>query len=120
MKDKSLFQKLGGVDCINKVVDRFYDKIISDNELKHFFSKTSMKAQATKQKAFLAYVFGAPSIYDGKTMREAHVHLQITGEHFNRVAFHLIETLKEYEIEQNLIEEVVKIVESTRKDVIGK
>lgn len=84
-----------------------------------FFTKTDMKSQSDKQKAFLAYAFGAPMAYTGKNMRDAHAHMHLTENHFNAVAGHLLETLKELNVPQNLIDEVVTIALSTKNDVLG-
>ncbi len=79
-----------------------------------------MEAQAGKQKAFLAYAFGAPMAYTGKKMREAHAHMKLTEAHFGAVAGHLVATLKELNVAQDLIDEVVVIATSTKDDVLNK
>ena len=68
---------------------------------------------------FLAYAFGAPMKYTGKNMRDAHAHMKLTEHHFNTVAEHLIDTLHELNVPQNLIDEVVVIVLSTKNDILG-
>ena len=78
-----------------------------------------MKAQAGKQKAFLAYAFGAPMAYTGKSLRAAHTGMNLTEAHFNAVATHLVATLKELNVAQNLIDEVVVIVMTTKDDLLG-
>ena len=78
-----------------------------------------MKTQAGKQKAFLAYAFGEPLPYKGKNMREAHSHMNLTEGHFNAVAGHLVTTLKELNVAQDLIDNVVVIAMSTKDDVLG-
>ena len=79
-----------------------------------------MTAQSGKMKAFLALAFGAPMAgYSGKKMREAHAHMNLTADHFNAVAGHLIATLQELSVTQNLIDEVVAIAVSTKDDVLG-
>lgn len=118
--EKTLFEKIGGMDAVNAAVDIFYKKVLADDSISHFFSSTDMKAQAGKQKAFLAYAFGAPMAYTGKKMREAHSHMSLTDNHFNSVAGHLVATLKDLEVPQDLIDEVVVIAMSTKGDVLNK
>ena len=117
---KSLFERIGGMQAVNAAVDIFYQKVLNDEIISHFFKNTDMKTQAAKQKAFLAYAFGAPMAYTGKTMRKAHAHMSLTEAHFNAVATHLVDTLKELNVPQNLIDEVVTIALSTKKDVLNK
>jgi len=115
---KTLFEKIGGMDAVNAAVDIFYSKVLADELISHFFTNTNIKTQAGKQKAFLAYAFGAPLPYTGKNMREAHSHMNLTEDHFNAVAGHLVTTLKELNVAQDLIDEVVVIAMSTKDDVL--
>jgi hemoglobin len=119
IQEKTLFEKIGGMNAVNAAVDIFYAKILEDETIKHFFKFTEMKAQAGKQKAFLAYAFGAPLSYSGKNLRAAHSGMNLKEEHFNAVANHLVSTLKELNVAQNLIDEVVAIVMSTKNDLLG-
>lgn len=116
----SLFDKIGGMDAVNAAVDIFYKKVLADDTISHFFKNTDMKTQAAKQKTFLAYAFGAPLNYSGKNMRDAHAHMQLTEDHFNAVAGHLVGTLQELGVAQDLIDEVVVIAVSTKDDVLNK
>ena len=115
----SLFEKIGGMDAVNAAVDIFYTKVLADNNINGFFKNTEMVTQAGKQKAFLAFAFGAPMAYTGKNMREAHTGMNLTKDHFNAVTGHLTTTLKELNVAQNLIDEVVGICLTTKGDVIG-
>ena len=121
-KANSVFERIGGMNAVNAAVDIFYQKVLSDESISHFFRHTDIKIQSGKQKAFLAYAFGAPLNYTGKSMRSAHRHLVeqgLNGEHFNAVAGHLAATLRELNVSEDLIEEVMSIAESTRADVLG-
>lgn len=120
VETKTLFEKIGGMDAVNAAVDIFYTKVLADETINHFFTSTDMKAQIGKQKAFLAYAFGAPLAYTGKNMRDAHAHMSLTEEHFNAVAGHLVATLQELNVAQDLIDEVVTIALSTKDDVLNR
>lgn len=118
-EEKTLFEEIGGMEAVNAAVDIFYTKVLADDTIKHFFKFIEMKAQAGKQKAFLAYAFGAPMAYTGKSLRAAHAGMNLTEAHFNAVATHLIATLKELNVAQNHIDEVVTIVMTTKDDLLG-
>ena len=120
--EKSLFDQIGGMPAVDAAVDIFYTRVLADDSISHFFRWTHMKSQQAKQKAFLAYAFGAPLNYSGKSMRDAHAHLVERGlneTHFNAVMGHLVATLQELGIPEDLMDEVGKIAESTRHDVLG-
>lgn len=120
--EKTLFEKIGGMYAVDTAVDIFYAKVLADDRISHFFRWTHMKTQAAKQKAFLAYAFGAPLKYSGKNMRDAHAHLVDIGlneSHFDAVVEHLFSTLRDLTVPEDLILEVGKITESTRRHVLG-
>jgi hemoglobin len=115
----SLFERIGGVEA---VVDIFYVKVLADESVSHFFTNVDMGAQSSKMKSFLGYALGALApiaVYGGKRMKQSHQHLHITNEHFDIVADYLVATLKELHIAQNLIDEVIAIVLSTKADVVS-
>jgi hemoglobin len=121
--NNSLFEKIGGMYAVDAAVEIFYTKVLADERISHFFRWTHMKSQHAKQKAFLAYAFGAPLKYSGKSMSDAHKHLLDIGlndSHFDAVMEHLISTLKDLEVAEALIAQVEEIAESTRHHVLGR
>ena len=116
---ESLFTRIGGMNAVDAAVDLFYSKVMMDDRINHFFFHINMDKQAGKLKAFLAFAFGAPFPYPGLALREAHQHMRITNEHFNAVAEHLASTLKELQVSNSLIDEVMTIAAGTRPDVVN-
>ncbi|NJN90398.1 MAG: group 1 truncated hemoglobin [Leptolyngbyaceae cyanobacterium SL_5_14] len=109
----TLFEKLGGKDTVDLAVDRFYERVLNDERIRHFFENVDMNRQQGHQKAFLTYAFGGAPQYEGNMMREAHRHLVegmgLNGEHFDAVVENLVETLKELGISDELIGEVAAV-----------
>jgi hemoglobin len=122
----TLFEKLGGSANVELAVNKFYDRVLHDDRIKHFFDGVDMKRQRAHQRAFLTYAFGGTSHYDGRHLREAHQQLVtekgLSSEHFNAVAENLIETLKEMGVSQELIEEVAAVVAApqNKQDVLNQ
>jgi len=122
----TLFDKLGGKAAVDLAVDKFYEKVLSDERIRHFFEGIDMVKQRAHQKAFLTYAFGGTSKYDGRYMREAHQDLVekrgLSGEHFDAVAENLLETLKEMGVSQELRDEVAAIAAAPqhKKDVLNQ
>jgi hemoglobin len=119
----NLFERLGGKPAVDAAVDRFYDKVLKDDRIRHFFEHVDMARQRNKQKAFLSFAFGGPQKYAGKNMREGHAHLVSRGlndSHVDAVIENLGATLREMGVAEDLIKEVAAIAESTRNDVLGR
>ncbi len=116
----SLYEKIGGKDAVQAAVDIFYDKLLADDHLRHFFEAVNMERQKGKQRAFLTMAFGGPVNYEGKDLREGHQHLKLDDNHFNAVAGHLQETLDELGVPEELSGQVMQIAASTRDDVLNR
>jgi hemoglobin len=122
----TLFEKLGGADAVNLAVDKFYERVLQDDRIKHFFADVDMVKQRGHQKAFLTYAFGGTDKYDGRYMREAHKELVekqgLNEEHFNAVAENLLETLKEMGVSEELRCEVAAVAANPqhRQEVLNQ
>jgi hemoglobin len=119
-RDGSLYQKLGGKAAIDAAVEAFYVKVLADDRVKHFFSDVNMTKQRRKQKEFLSAALGGPLPWTGKDMRAAHADLQLNETHFNAIAENLVATLKDLKISQELIDQVIAIVATTKDAVLNK
>lgn len=116
---KSLYVRVGGQAAIDAAVDRFYEKVLADERVNHFFDDVNMKAQIRKQKAFLSAVLGGPVPWTGKDMRKAHQHLDLAEEDFNAIAGNLQATLEELKVDAGVIGEIMALVGTTRNDVLN-
>jgi hemoglobin len=117
----SLFEQLGGMQTVDTAVNLFYDHVINDERINHFFRWVDMETQSYKMKKFLAYAFGAPINFSGISLKESHSHLVKAGlndEHFDAVVENLVATLRELGIAEDLIEQVANIAEGTREDIL--
>lgn len=116
-----LFDRLGGEAAIEAAVVMFYERVMADPTLAGFFAHLDMSAQIKKQIAFMTMAFGGPNAYSGRDLRTAHAKLPgLSGTHFDSVVTHLRETLIALGIDEATISDVVRIVESTRSDVLNR
>ncbi|GFR44458.1 hypothetical protein Agub_g5719 [Astrephomene gubernaculifera] len=123
-KEPTLFEKLGGQPAVDAAVDIFYNKIMADKELAPFFDGIDMKRQRKKQADFLTFAFGGSKTYSGKTLAASHKKLieekGLNERHFDLVAGHLVSTLQDLKVAENLINEVVAVVGPTKEAIFGK
>lgn len=119
----TLYERLGGEAVLDEAVDIFYRKVLADDRISAFFEDVDMDRQAGKQKAFLAMVFGGPTEYTGRDMREAHQPLVARGlvdDHVDAVIEHLGKTLEELGASEVDIEAVAAIANSVRDEVLNR
>lgn len=118
--EASLYDRLGGRDAIEAVVDRFYDRVLDDERLEPYFENTNVERLRSHQTQFLVAATGGPADYSGADMRSAHEHLDITNEHFNAVSIHLMRTLEEFDVGDKEIGEVLITVGGLKADVLAQ
>ena len=120
----TLYERLGGEAAIDAAVDLFYDKVLADTRINHFFTDIDMARQRGHQKMFLSYAFGGMPNYSGKGMRAAHAplveKLGLNDSHFDAVVENLAASLTQLGVSDALIGEVAAVAESIRADVLCK
>lgn len=120
----TLFERLGGMEAIVAAADLFYQKVLADERVRHFFEETDMEKQTDKMVGFLTRAFDGPDEYKGRDLRTAHAQLVaeqgLNDSHFDAVVELLRETLIELGVEDKLIQEVMAITESTRNEVLDR
>lgn len=120
----NLYEKIGGEAAVMAAVDVFYKKVLADERTRPFFEELNMDAQIRKQVGFMSHAFGGPEEYKGRDLRNAHAGLVknkgLNDSHFDAIAGHLHDTLVELGVERGLIDEALRIVASTRDEVLGR
>ena len=112
----TLYERLGGAAAINAVVEGMYAKIFSDEELSGFFKKTDKSHQKEMQAKFLTFALGGPSNYNGKNMKDAHKGRGIHNKEFDLVCTHVVSTMKELGVSEELINETASHLLPLRSD----
>jgi hemoglobin len=118
MGDRTLYDRLGGRDAIAAVVDRFYERVLADERLAHFFEDVDMRRQRAHQTQFLSAVTGGPVEYTGQDMERAHEDLRITGSHFDAIGTHLERTLDEFDVDPDAREETIETFSEYEEAVV--
>ena len=119
----SLFERIGGEAAIEAAVVSFYERVMADPSLAPFFEHLDMSAQIKKQIAFMTMAFGGPNRYTGRDLRTSHAKLVSQGlgdAHFDAIAVHLGDTLKELGVDDTTTSEVLSFIGGTRRDVLNR
>jgi len=124
LMDIPLYDRVGGDKAMEVCVDLFYQKVLQDNLVSHFFQDTDMERQRLKQKSFLAMAFGGPDQYSDLDLRAAHIPLiekyGLSNIHFDRIMEIFKETLTELNISANELQRMMEILESMRDAVLNR
>lgn len=120
----SLYERLGGVYSIAAVIDDFIDRIMNDprlnanpkvDEAHHRVSRAGFKYLVTEQ---LCWAAGGPQKYTGRSMRDSHIHLNITASEWTAFLDDLQQTFNKFGVPAAERQEILAIVNSTRGDIV--
>ena len=123
-QEKSLYERLGGVEPISLVVDDFIDRLV-DNDILN--ANPMIKAgRVHSPDAYLKFqvtnlvcqVTGGPCVYTGLGMKVAHEHLNITSTEWQVMLDEFKKTLDKFSVPEQEQKELFEIVESTKKDIV--
>lgn len=115
----SLYDRLGGEIGIETLVNRFYDRVISDPILAPFFRNTSMDKLARMQRELMGAAFGGPQAYGGLDLAWAHHGRGITNSHFNQFFQHLLATIEGLGVATDDVNEVVHRISVYKNQITG-
>ncbi|WIV67602.1 group I truncated hemoglobin [Natrialbaceae archaeon AArc-T1-2] len=118
MSQEPLYERLGGEDSIAAVVDAFYERVLEDDRVAHFFEDTDMQKQRAHQTQFLSAVAGGPVEYSGEDMESAHDDLEIRQKHFDAIAELLEEALLEFDVDDRERTDVLEAFASYEDDIV--
>jgi hemoglobin len=126
---KSLYERLGGEAAVKAVVDDFVARAAADPKVNFTRKGTAVEWEATpgnvaRLKKSLVQLIGAvtggPQKYQGRSMKDAHRGMKISDAEFNALAADLKATLDKLKVPSKEQDELFKIIESTRKDIVEK
>jgi hemoglobin len=113
----SIYDRIGGHEALEVVVEDFYCRVLDDDQLSGFFAGSSMKRLKGKQIEFLAAALGGPETYVGPSMKQAHRGRGITRHHFNLVAGHLEDSLCAAGVPSATVAEILGVVAPLAADI---
>ena len=125
-KEKALYDRLGGVYAIATVVDDFIERLLVDdvlnanpaiNEARDRVPKAGLKYRIT---SMVCQATGGPQKYTGRSMKDSHKHLNITEREWEAMIADFKITLDKFKVPEKEQNELIKILESTKKDIVMK
>ena len=113
----SLYERVGGEEGIDRLVNIFYSKVLADKNLVDFFSNTSIERLKKMQKEFFSVALGGPIEYSDMDLSRAHQGKGIRVMHFKGFVDHLIDTLSEFDISEDEINQVISEINTYVTDI---
>jgi hemoglobin len=117
----SLYQRIQYAGGLRRLVNGLYPRVLADPLLMSYFkhlNERDLQWLRWHMLTLLAVVTGGPSAYRGRDLHEAHADLHITGEAFDRVAWHLQRTLQDLEVQDKDQQAILAAVQARRDQLV--
>ncbi len=120
----SLYTRLGGVQAISAVTDKFLANVAADNVINARFAETVANPSRLELLRLnlidqICAGSGGPCIYKGETMLVAHSGMNITNDEFGALVGDLIAALDFYTVPQKEKDELIAILGPMQSDIVG-
>ena len=117
-----LYDLIGGRRTIGAATESFYERVLADDSLRHFFKRTDMAHLRSRQSMFLTMLLGGRVVYTGKEIHGVHAWARNHGlndAHFDTFLKHFRAALEEVGVKAQKLEKVIKLLESKRDAVLN-
>ena len=121
---KSLYDRLGGIYPISVVVDGFFellllnDTVNANPAVKSARNRVPIAGLKFHVTAMMCQETGGPCKYTGRTMKDSHAHLNISEKEWEAMLSDFRRVLNNFSVPTMEQQELIKIVESTKKDIV--
>jgi hemoglobin len=113
----TIYSQIGGHEALEVVVADFYERVLADEQLAHFFTGTNMARLRGKQVEFFAAALGGPEPYARAPMRQVHQGRGITMHHFTLVAGHLTDSLRAAGVPAETVDQILGAIAPLSADI---
>jgi hemoglobin len=123
---KPLHERLGGTYAIASVVDDFIERLLVNDTLNANPAIAEARARVPKAglkfhvTALVCEVTGGPCKYTGRSMKDAHAHLNITDREWDAMVADFRKTLDAFKVPAAEQQELIAIVATTRPDIVTR
>jgi hemoglobin len=114
----SLYERLGGKDAIVAVVDDFVGRCAGDARINAKFARTDvprLKAMLVDQ---VCQASGGPCTYSGRSMKETHDGMGVTGGEFDALVEDLVATLNQFGVPHAEQDELLGLLIPMRGEIV--
>jgi hemoglobin len=114
----SLYERLGGHESIDAVVDDFVARCAADDRINGKFARTDIPRLTQMLKDQVCMATGGPCTYPGRSMRETHDGMGVTAGEFDALVGDLVATLDQFGVAKAEQDELLGILGPLRGDIV--
>jgi hemoglobin len=122
---QSLYERIGGVNAIALVVDRFSDEVVKNPQLnqnpalREWNESGQLPGLKFMRTLWLCHEAGGPFQYTGKELGEAHKDLRITSDEFDEVGAEIGRARDHFDVPEREKQEVLGAIVARKAEVVS-
>ena len=120
MKEKSLYDRLGGKEAITAVVDEFVARVAADIRINGFFAKTDIPHLKGCLVDQICEASGGPCKCTCRSMKDTHAGMGVSTADFNALVEDLVGALDKFKVGQKEKDELLGVLGPMQKDIVEK
>ena len=117
---RTLYERLGGYEPIQAVVDQSIKNIAADKRINRFFAKADIANLRRQLADQICVASGGPCIYTGRDMKSVHAGMGIKNSHFNALVQDIGKALNKFKVPAREQRELVAALAPTRRDIVTR
>ena len=98
VQEKSLYERLGGIDAIKAVVGDFAGRVLADERVNKKFANSNPDRLVLHLEEQVCAATGGPCKYTGNDMKSAHKNMKVTEGEFKALVEDLVATLDKFTV----------------------
>jgi len=121
MNQKSLYERLGGYDCITAFTNDLLPRLQSDTQLGRFWQNRGSDGIEREHQLLIDYICasaGGPVYYTGRDMKTSHKGMKIDESDWSIFLEHAGATLQTLNVPKSEVDDVVAFVLSIKEDIV--
>jgi hemoglobin len=116
--DKTLYERLGGIDAIKAVVNEFAGRVVADDRVNKKFAKSDVPRLTLHLVEFVCVATQGPCEYTGKDMKSAHQNMKVTEGEFNALVEDLVGALDKFNVPEKEKNDLLSLLGPLKTQIV--
>lgn len=116
--ERSLYDRLGGLDAITAVVRAVADRQMNDDRISQKFARTDMDRLIKEFVDQICEATGGPCKYTGQNMTEAHQKMGVTNGEFEAFVDDVVVVLNDFKVGKAEQDELLDVLAPLRGEIV--